>query len=79
MNKSILEKKFLKAKNSKRSFSTYPKGSGVEEYCIGSGDWLYQANKTGDTYNICIKKPCTRYEYPSEEFILIEEQFFRVI
>lgn len=70
------EQRFNIAKRHKNSYSTYPKASNVEEYCIRKNKWLYQANKTNSEFNISIKTSGERYEFPSKEFIEIENKYF---
>ena len=70
------EHKFNIAKRHKNSYSTYPKASNVEEYCIRKNKWLYQANRTNSVFNISIKTTGERYEYPSKKFKEIELEYF---
>lgn len=73
---TLKEQKFNIAKRHKNSYSTYPKASNVEEYCIRKNKWFYQANRTNTVFNISIKTSGERYEFPSKEFIELEQEHF---
>jgi hypothetical protein len=71
-----MKMRFEKIKHLKDSYSTSPLDSETEEYCIKSGKWLYQANLTNAKYTICIKSETIRVEFPSNEFLYLEDQYF---
>ena len=70
------EQKFNIAKSHKNSYPIYSKASNIEEYCIRKNEWIYQANRTNAVFNISIKTSCERYEFPSKEFVELEQEYF---
>jgi len=66
-------------KRLKDSYPTSPAESETEEYCVKSVEWLNQANFTNGSYSICIKKEGIRVEFPSDEFLHLEEKYFNYL